>query len=113
MENKSIMRATYIFVGLFLIMAVYFSYYLGMKSDEQMNNSYNKLTGKLGETTVRGKIYSSDGKVLAETVTDDDGRERRSYPYNELFCHVVGTTAYGQSGLEAVYDYQLLMIQAG
>ncbi|MFG6325639.1 MAG: penicillin-binding protein 2 [Lachnospiraceae bacterium] len=109
MENKSIMRATYIFVGLFLIMAVYFSYYLGMKSDEQMNNSYNKLTGKLGETTVRGKIYSSDGKVLAETVTDDDGRERRSYPYNELFCHVVGTTAYGQSGLEAVYDYQLLM----
>ena len=109
MENKSIMRATYIFVGLFLIMAVYFSYYLGMKSDEQMNNSYNKLTGKLGETTVRGKIYSSDGKVLAETVTDDDGRERRNYPYNELFCHVVGTTAYGQSGLEAVYDYQLLM----
>lgn len=108
MENKSIMRATYIFVGLFLMMAVYFSYYLGVKSEEQMNNSYNKLTKKLAETTVRGKIYSSDGKVLAETTTGEDGKETRSYPYDDLFCHVVGTTAYGQSGLEAVYDYQLL-----
>lgn len=108
MENKSIMRATYIFAGLFLVMMVYFSYYLGAKSEAQMNNSYNKLTGKLSETTVRGKIYSSDGKVLAETVTDENGSEVRSYPYDDLFCHVVGTTAYGQSGLEAVYDYQLL-----
>ena len=108
MENKSILRATYIFVLLFLIMMAYFSYYLGVKSEAQMNNSYNKLTKKLGEYTVRGKIYSSDGKVLAETVTDENGKETRSYPYDDLFCHVVGTTAYGQSGLESVYDYQLL-----
>lgn len=108
MENKSIMRATYIFVGLFLIMAVYFSYYIGAKSDEQMNNSYNKLTNKLSETTVRGKIYSSDGKVLAETTTDASGNEKRSYPYNDLFCHIVGIESYGKSGLESLYNYKLL-----
>lgn len=108
MENKSIMRATYVFAGLFLIMILYFSYYLIVKSDSHMNNSYNKLTDKLQDTTVRGTIYSYDGKVLAESKTDDDGNEYRYYPYNDLFCHVVGSLDYGKYGIESLYNYQLL-----
>lgn len=108
MENKSIMRSTYIFAGLFLIIILYFSYYLIAKSDSQMNNSYNKLTDKLSETTVRGIIYSRDGKVLAESKTDEEGNEYRYYPYGNLFCHGVGSLDYGKYGLEALYNYQLL-----
>lgn len=108
MENKSIMRATYIFVGLFLLMAVYFTYYLTSKSDDKMNNPYNKLTDKLSESTVRGTIYAADGSVLASTVTNEDGSEVRNYPYNEVFCHVVGSLDYGKYGLESLYNYELL-----
>lgn len=108
MENKSIMKSTYIFAGLFLLMAAYFTYYLGFKSQDQMNNSYNKLTDKLSESIERGKIYSSDGTVLAETKVDDEGEEYRYYPFNDVFCHVVGSTVKGKYGIEALYNYQLL-----
>lgn len=108
MENKSIMRATYVFAGLFLVMALYFSYYLIAKSSDNMNNSYNKLTDKLSDSTVRGKIYSSDGRVLAETLTDSEGNEYRNYPYNEVFCHAVGSISYGKYGIESLCNYELL-----
>ncbi len=108
MENKSIMKATYIFTGLFLLLAIFFSYYLGVKSEGQMNNSYNKLTDKLSESTSRGIIYSKDREVLAETSINDDGEEYRKYPYNDLFCHVVGSLSYGKYGIESLYNYQLL-----
>ena len=108
MENKSIMKATYIFTGLFLLLAVFFSYYLGLKSKDQMNNSYNKLTDKLSESTSRGIIYSKDREVLAETSVNDSGEEYRNYPYNDLFCHVVGSLSYGKYGIESLYNYQLL-----
>lgn len=108
MKNKSILRATYIFVGLFVVMAVYFAYYVGVKSDEQINNSYNKLANKLSETTVRGTIYDRNGNVLAKTDVDEDGTETRTYPYGDVFCHVVGMDKYGKSGLEALLNIDLL-----
>ncbi len=108
MENKSIIRATYVFAGLFLLMVLYFSYYLVFKSDEHMNNSYNKLADRLSETTIRGTIYGNDGEVLAETKNDEDGNEYRYYPYNDLFCHAVGSIDYGKYGIESLYNYQLL-----
>lgn len=108
MENKHILKSTYIFAGLFLMLMGYFSYYLAVKSDENMNNSYNKLVDKLSEQTIRGNIYSNDGTVLAETKRDNLGKEYRYYPYDNLFCHTVGSLANGKYGLESMYNYQLL-----
>ena len=49
----------------------------------------------------RGSILASDGTtVLAKTVTDENGNEKREYPYNSLFAHTVGYQVYGGSGLE-------------
>ena len=52
----------------------------------------------MAEKVVRGKIISSDGKVLAQTLTEN-GSEIRDYPYGRMFAHVVGYNDKGKSGL--------------
>ena len=54
----------------------------------------------MAEKVVRGKIISSDGKVLAQTLTEN-GSEIRDYPYGRMFAHVVGYNDKGKSGLES------------
>lgn len=51
---------------------------------------------------------SSDGEVLAQTNVSEDGTEERSYPYNNVFAHVVGYDSNGKSGLESEANFQLL-----
>lgn len=108
MENKNILRTTYIFSGLFLILIVFFSVYITIISPGQLNNSYNTLQDKLSESIIRGDILDRNGNVLATTKIDDSGNEYRYYPFNELFCHGVGSLSYGKYGLEGIYNYQLL-----
>lgn len=57
---------------------------------------------------VRGSIYSADGEILAGTNVDEEGNETRVYPYDNLFAHVVGYTTNGKSGIEAMYNSDLL-----
>ena len=47
---------------------------------ELINNSYNGRQQMLLSQNRRGSIYSADGKVLAQTVTDENGNEVREYP---------------------------------
>ncbi len=108
MENKSIMKATYIFTGLFLLLVGFFAYYLTFKSESQMNNSYNKLQDVFANIVTRGEIHSSDGKVLATTKLDEDGEEYRYYPYDNMFCHAVGSIGIGKYGIESLYNFNLL-----
>ena len=51
---------------------------------------------------------SSDGEILAQTNVSDDGTEERSYPYSNIFAHVVGYDTNGKSGLESEANFQLL-----
>ncbi len=57
---------------------------------------------------IRGDILASDGQVLARTDVDADGNETRVYPFDNLFCHVVGIDSYGKYGLELNYNFDLL-----
>jgi len=107
MENKNIMKTTYIFTALFLLLTVFFSYYIGVTSKSQMKNPYNKLHDKLSESVVRGDILDRDGVLLA-TTKENDGKEYRYYPNDTLFCHAVGSTIVGKYGLELIYNYELL-----
>lgn len=111
--NKNILLVTYIFLGLFLILAVYFAYLAGYASKDKMNNSYNKLQNLLSKSVVRGDIYSSDGELLATTKKDDKGEEYRYYPFDEEYCHVVGSIDQGLYGLEAAYNFNLLSSSTG
>ena len=90
--NRQILFITYAFVTLFLAMAGYLAYFTAVDSEKVINNSHNKRQKILAEKITKGSIYSQDGEVLAETVTDDDGNEYRSYPEKKKFCHVVGRT---------------------
>ena len=106
--KKPIYNITYIFLGLFVLMTGYYSYFLTFKSKEIIDNPYNRRQDVLASRIVRGQILSADKKVLAQTVVDEDGNENREYPYSELFAHVVGRTSRGISGLEQSENIRLL-----
>lgn len=106
--NQQIMLVTYIFIGLFILMMGYFTKFIIADSSEVINNAYNKRQDLLAEQIVRGDIISADGKVLAHTITEKDGKETRVYPYGNMFVHVVGRFAKGRTGLESTENFHLL-----
>ncbi|MDF2485918.1 MAG: hypothetical protein K0R46_2086, partial [Herbinix sp.] len=106
--RKPIFNIIYIFLGLFVLMTGYYSYYILVQSDEVINNAYNKRQEVLSERIVRGRILSADGEVLAQTLVDEDGKETRQYPYGEMFAHVVGRYSKGKSGIEESENIRLL-----
>ncbi len=106
--NWEMATVTYLFMLLFVLMAGYVIWFLSGDTDLILNNPQNKRQDLLAERVKKGSILSDRGKVLAETVTDDDGKERRSYPYSGLFAHTVGRTSQGRTGLEASEGYTML-----
>lgn len=77
-------------------------------SQEIINNPYNKRQELLAQKVIRGEILSADGKVLARTVEGKNGEEVREYPYEEMFCHVVGRTTNSMTGIEQSQSFPLL-----
>lgn len=106
--RKPIFNIIYIFLGLFVLMAGYFSYYIMVRSDEVINNAYNKRQEVLSERFVRGQILSADKEILAETIVDGDGDETREYPYGEVFAHIIGRYSKGKTGIEESENIRLL-----
>ena len=86
----------------------YLIHFNTIKSDDFINSPYNTRQDTFADRVVRGKIMSSDGEVLAQTNVSEDGTEERSYPYNNIFAHVVGYDTNGKSGLESEANFQLL-----
>lgn len=111
-SNAQTLKITYFFLAVFVIMIVYFVKFLIVDGDEVINNPYNKRGQILANSVVRGNILSSDGKILAKTIVNEDGSETRSYPYGSMFAHVVGYSTYGQTGLELQANYKLLTSNA-
>ncbi len=54
----------------------------------------------------RGAIITSDGQTLAESVENDDGTYRRSYPNGSIAAHTVGylSERYGATGIESTMN---------
>lgn len=110
--NRQILQITYIFVILFLALIGYMAKFIIVDSSDVVANSHNKRQSAFAEKVVRGRIISSNDKVLAQTVIDSSGEEQRDYPYGKMFAHVVGFDKNGRSGLEGSYNYQLLTSNA-
>lgn len=106
--NKDIVNIMYIFVGLFVILLGYFSYFILAESPEVINNPYNKRQELLVAKTVRGNILSADGEVLATTKVDENNNETRYYPYGDMFAHVVGRVLKGKTGIESSESFTML-----
>lgn len=82
------------------------------KSGKIINNPYNKRQEVLAKKIQKGKIYSADQKILAETKTDEEGNDTREYPYGKMFCHVVGRDSNSMTGLEREFCYPMLTSHA-
>lgn len=102
------MLTTYLFVFLFLSMIGYLVYFVATNEQELMNNSYNSRQEILLSRNYRGTIYSADGKILAQTLLEDEQKEVRNYPYKNLFSHIVGYSTNGKMGVEALANYYLI-----
>lgn len=107
-QNHSILISTVIFISLFVGMIGYLLYFNFAKAESVINNSYNKRQNVLSKKTVRGNILSSDKTILATTVVNEDGTEKRYYPYANIFSHVVGYLNNGGYGLESSNCYYML-----
>lgn len=110
--NREILFSTYLFVGLFALLMGYFAYFMIFRSDEVINNPYNKRQDIYTQRIIRGKIYSRDYEELALTETDEEGNETRIYPYKNLFAHVVGYSSQGQTGIESIGSFYMLRSNA-
>ncbi|RGY97806.1 penicillin-binding transpeptidase domain-containing protein [Clostridium sp. AM58-1XD] len=106
--NRNILRFAYIVVGLFICVIAYMAYFVQVRSESVINNTYNARLNLFSDRMVRGSIMSSDGQVLAQTVVGEDGEEKREYPFGSLFAHAVGYSDNGKTGLEALANFYLL-----
>lgn len=106
--DKKTAAVTYGFGLLFLFMTGYLVYFTATGRQDMMNNSYNARQEILLAKNYRGTIFSANGEILAETVTEEEGSERRRYPYENLFAHVVGYSTHGRTGIEKQVNYYLI-----
>ena len=107
-SNRSILGITYVVAALFLGLAAYLGYFLQVKSEDVINNSYNARLDSFSDRIVRGRILASDGTVLAQTQMDGEENETRVYPFGDIFDHAVGYSTKGKTGIEALANFYLL-----
>lgn len=107
-HNRVYGRVAYLFSAMFLALVGYMAYFQISLADELKANPNNTKADEQKQYVVRGSIYSADGEILAGTNVDEEGNETRVYPYDNLFAHVVGYTTNGKSGIEAMYNSDLL-----
>lgn len=107
-SNREYNVVTYLFIAIFLAMITYFVYFLAIESEDFINNEYNGLQTLFEEDVIKGEIITSDGYVIAETVTDKEGNSSRNYPYANMFAHVTGYSSNVRTGLEKQLNFTLL-----
>lgn len=111
-RNTELGIVTYTFVFLFLIMIGYLVYLNVWKADELNSSAYNTKQDANIDKYIRGSIISSDGSILAQTNISESGEEIRSYPYANVFSHIIGYATNGKAGLEASCNRDLLSSHA-
>lgn len=108
-NKREIRISLYFFVLVFCGMIGYLAHFVATNEQELINNSYNSRQEILLSRNYRGDIYSRDGEVLAHTVlVDSEQNEEREYPFQNLFSHIVGYSANGRMGVEALANYYLI-----
>ncbi len=106
-RNREFVVITYAFFGIFIALMGYFAYFETVKSEDFINSPYNARQDSFSSSTVRGKIMGSGGEILAESNVDAEGKETRTYPYRNLFAHVVGYSTHGKLGVESAANFNL------
>lgn len=108
LRNKETNIISFVFVGLFFLMIGYLLYFNVTDAQTVINNPYNHRIDNQEKKVVRGDITASDGTVIATTQVDEDGNQTRVYPFDNLYCHVLGLSGEVKSGLENSQNFYLL-----
>ena len=99
-----------VFVAMFALLAG-LTWYQVVRADELRDDPRNPRPALAERGKERGLIVSTDGTVVARSVTDpDDPRSfMREYPEGAAFAHLVGYSSFlvGNNGLEAAYASDL------
>lgn len=115
-KKKGKMRETAItvvfFAVCFISMSIYLCVYVKNNHRELIDNSYNSRQTLLAKENTRGTIYDKDGNALALTLKNDDGKEYRYYPYENLYAHAIGYATKGKTGVESMANYYLINSEA-
>ena len=106
-KNREIVFLSAVFICLFLSMSWYLIKYVRENEQDLLNNSYNARQEILTTENYRGTIYDRNGEKLAYTEIFGEN-EKRVYPYENLFAHIVGYSTKGKTGIEALSNYYLI-----
>ena len=99
---------TWLFAGLFLLLAGYLVWFQIARYKAVTSNVYNTKQDASSDRIIRGDIIAENQDPLAVTSVDFTGNESRYYPYGRIFSHVIGYATNGKSGLEAKANAQLM-----
>jgi len=106
--NKTILKLQTSFIIAFAMVAVGLLYWQLFRADDLLARDDNPRRVIAEQRIKRGKIITTAGIALAETVTGADGLSVRRYPYPNL-ATVTGyySVRYGTGGLESAFDDRL------
>lgn len=104
-SNKKIIHAFILISVLFISLVVYLTYFQIFKAEQLAAGAENPRTVIREQKIKRGKIYSADGETLAYSEMTENN-QKRIYPFNNLYSHVIGynNQTYGRSMLEYTYN---------
>lgn len=105
--RKQIIFTGILFVALFVIMTASFTGYATFHRRELFDNDYNGRDVLLEEHNRRGTIFGNQNGEKVVLASSDDNNNRY-YPYGEMFCHAVGYSVLGGSGIDEYMKYELL-----
>ncbi len=107
--NRKIIFILVLMSILFLSLMVYLTYFTLFQADSVADNEYNRRFWAYEEDVLRGDITDRNGVILAESEFVGD-KQVRTYPYKDLYCHVIGynSQVYGRTQLELKYNDYLL-----
>ncbi len=112
--NKKIISVLVIMSVLFLSVFVYLTYFTLFKADSLISSNYNRRLWEKEDSVLRGSIYDRSGTLLAKSEVDDEGNQKRIYPYGSLYAHVIGynSRTYGKTNLELSFNDYLLKTES-
>ena len=97
-----------VFVLLALSLIAWMGRLMIVEREEISSNAYNPRLNDEEQTVLRGAILAANGETLAYSEIQEDGSQRRIYPYGETVAHVTGYVGHGKAGLEEAMNMQLL-----
>lgn len=108
-------RMTLVCSGILLLLCITTAYFVGVTGPlarVSYENEYNQRIRARENAMLKGKILSSDGKILAQSIAGEDGNIYRVYPYGEKTAFLTGRNTMGKTGLEASKNQVLYETEA-